>query len=1055
MRLIRGWRFLALAPAVALASTAHGFVSTARAQEPESITGHVSAGGQPVQGATVRIRELGIGTTTNAEGRFTFIVRSSNVRGQTVTLEARHVRYNPVTVGIALTGGTLTQDFELFPVGDSRGATVQPIDAGGPAPALRAIVVSARPTVDSTAFDELAGPTDFVSALAGRVVGLDVTSASATGGSAVAILRGYHTILGNTQPLYVLDGVPLDNTSFVVPGQAFGTGGFDYGSPIQGIEPAEIASVQVLRGPAAAIWGGRAANGVVLITTRGGRGLSGFEVSASQNASSESALRLPSFQNAYGQGLNGQFSFFDGLGGGTNDGVAANWGPALQGQALPQASYTIPKLGDVRPWLARPNGIADFFGGGTTLTTVASAQQAGTSENYRISIDRRSSSGFVPTNSLTRQGAALRGEADLTSALTLGAHLQVNNEVARNRPATGFDASNTIGDLVRIGRQVDLSALDDHTHTIQVDPREISWNYNGFNNPYFALKDNSNRDDRTRWIGGGSAAYAFTPNLTAIARVGTDHSNQSRDFDIAAFWMGGFPTANGRGDFSGGGFQRQTIVASETNAEFMLSGDFPMSHTGDTASHRGRLRLTGGYSHRANDFSVTTAGSDQQPDTGRTLPSPPTKLSNNNTTESFFAIGEWAINDYASVTGAARSEVYSVLASGSNSAFYPSVAGRFDLARAAGIASDNLSSAVVHAGLSRVGGEVPPLLLTNIFTPSTDSAATVSASPSLSPEITTSLELGGSVSFFRNRLGLDLTLYDEQTTGVILGVKSGAQSVIASNVGTLSNKGIELQATVVPFRTSKGFEWTLDGRLAKNSNNLDDVSGGVTAVPLGPPVYGLSVQARKGSPLGALVGSGFKRDGSGNLLLQNGVPVSDGQQRVLGTMAPDWSGSVSSSLHLGHVEVSALVDARMGGSIFSTTNLLGMTSGSFAETASRPDSGQAFPGVDPATGKANTVRATTQAYYTALLPIQEAWIYDASFVKLRDLRISFSWPLRGLTPLTAQSVRVSLIGRNLAMWSKAPNIDPETALSTTSFQGLELGQLPSIRSLGLQFSLTP
>ncbi len=168
----------------------------------------------------------------------------------------------------------------------------------------------------------------------------------------------------------------------------------------------------MLRGPAAAIWGGRAANGVILITTRGGRGLSGFEVSASQNASSESPLRLPAFQNAYGQGLNGQFAFFDGMGGGTNDGVAQNWGPPLQGQALAQASLTVPQLGDVRPWLPRPDNVADFFGGGTTLTTVASAQQAGANENYRISIDRRSSSGFVPTSSLTRQGAALRGEAE-------------------------------------------------------------------------------------------------------------------------------------------------------------------------------------------------------------------------------------------------------------------------------------------------------------------------------------------------------------------------------------------------------------------------------------------------------------------------------------------------------------------------------------------------------------------------------------------------------------------------------------------------------------------
>jgi TonB-dependent SusC/RagA subfamily outer membrane receptor len=1037
---------------LSLAFAAH--VPAALAQEPESITGHVSAGGLPVQGATVRIRELGIGTTTNADGRFTFIVRSASVRGQTVTLEARHARYNPESAPITLAGGTLSHDFEMFPVGDSRGtvASAQPVDpSAGPGPRA---TIGVKPTLDSTAFEELPGPTDFVSALAGRVAGLDVTSGTAAGGSSLAILRGYHSVLGNTQPLYVVDGVPLENTNYVTPGQPFGTGGFDYGSPIQTLEPSEIASVQVLSGPAAAIWGGRAANGVVLITTKGGRGLTGFEVSASQNASSETALRLPSFQNSYGQGLNGQYAFFDGLGGGTNDGVAQNWGPALQGQALAQASLTVPRFGDVRAWLPRPNNVSDFFGGGTTLTTVAAAQQAGANENYRLSIDRRSTTGFIPTSSLTRQGASLRGESELTPALTVDAHVQVNNDVGENRPATGYDASNTIGDFARMGRQVDLDALRTHTGTASVDPQEISWIYTGINNPYFALFDNDNRDELTRWTGGGSVAYALSPTVSATARVGSDHYNQSRDFDVAPTWMGGFASSTGRGDFSHGGFQRQSLTATETNVDLLLSDEFlgTPAHDGQPATS-GKFRLSGGYSRRANSFDVSTVASDQHPDTGVT---PAAALVNSSTTtNSVLAVGEWTVNEYTSLTATARNEWYSVLSSGSNSAFYPSVLGRLDLARAAGIRSDNFNSAVVHAGWSRVGGEVSPLLLSSIYVPSTDSAATVSASTTLAPEITSSFEVGGSLSFLRNRIGVDLTLYDDQTTGVILGAASGTTSIVATNIGTLSNKGIELQATLVPIRTAGGAQWTLDAHVAKNSNSLDDLSNGATAIPLGPSVYGLTVEARKGYALGALVGSGFKRDASGAILLQNGLPVSDGQQRVLGVMAPDWSGGINSSIHAGWFDVSALVDARMGGSVFSTTNLVGQTTGSFAETASRPDSGRAFAGIDAATGKTNTVRVSTQAYYQALAPIQEAWIYDASFVKLRDVRISFAWPLRAVAPLAAQSIRISLIGRNLAMWAKAPNIDPETALSATSFQGVELGQLPTVRSLGLQISLTP
>jgi TonB-dependent SusC/RagA subfamily outer membrane receptor len=1043
MKAIGGSRFLA--GLLALASSA------ALAQDPQSITGHVSAGGQPVQGASVRIRELGIGTNTNADGRFTFIVRSSLVRGQSVTLEARHVRYNPASVAIVLTGGTLSHDFELFPVGDSRASATAPTTAPAttqPGPVASAAAV--RPTLDSTAFDELSGPTDWLSALAGRIVGLDVTGAGTLGGSAPAVLRGYHSIVNVAPPLVVVDGIPLDRSNFVMPGQPFGNGGFDYGSSLQDIEPAEIASVQFLRGPAAAAYGGRGANGVLLVTTRSGRGLSGFEVSAAQNATSESPLRLPSFQNAYGQGLGGKFSFFNGTGGGTNDSVAQNWGPALQGQPITQASLTVPKFGDVRPWLGRPDNVSGFFNSGTTLTTTASAQQAGVAGNYRLSIDRRDSHGVVPGNTFTRQGAALVGDDQLTSALSLTGHVQVNNELGRNRPATGDDPSNTIAALAQTGRQVDLTALKQHA--ADRDDTQISWNYAGFNNPYFALQDNRNRDERTHWIAGGSATYGLSSAVSATARVGTDAYNQSRNFDIAPTWMGGFPFISGRGDFTQGGFERQKINASETNADLLFSGRFS---TG-AAPSAGRLGLSGGLSHRANNFEATTSGSDQRPDTG-TAPVPtPTKVTADNTTTAAFVTGQWQVNGYTTFAATARNEWYSVLTSGSNSAFYPSVTGSIDLARAGGMHGERLNAAVLHAGWSRSGGEVNPLLLHNVFVPAADSTATISASANLSPEITSAFELGATFSFFRNRAGLDLTFYDEQTSGVILGLASaGGSSIVATNVGTLSNKGLELQGSLVPVRTSAGTDWTIEAHVAKNSNSLDELTNGATAVALGPSVDGITVQARKGSALGALVGSGFKRDASGALLLQNGVPISDGQQHVLGTMAPDWTGGISSTFHIRWLDISALVDGRMGGSLFSTTNFVGMTSGTFQETAARPDSGQVFSGIDAATGKANSIRATTEAYYHALGAIQEAWVYSASFVKLRDARISFSVPLRGYAPFAAQSVRVSLIGRNLAMWSKAPNIDPETALSTTSFQGVELGQLPTVRSLGLQFSLTP
>jgi hypothetical protein len=191
------------------------------------------------------------------------------------------------------------------------------------------------------------------------------------------------------------------------------------------------------------------------------------------------------------------------------------------------------------------------------------------------------------------------------------------------------------------------------------------------------------------------------------------------------------------------------------------------------------------------------------------------------------------------------------------------------------------------------------------------------------------------------------------------------------------------------------------------------------------------------------------------LLLQSGHPIADTKQRVLGVMAPDWVGGVNSTFHVGAVEVSALVDARFGGSVFSTSNMMGATSGTLAETAFRPDTGLLISGIDVATGKANTQHVTTEAYYHSLAAIQERWVYDASVVKLRDLRLTVALPLRMLPVFSAQSFRAALVGRNLAMWTRAPNIDPETALSASSFQGVEMGQLPTARSIGLQLSITP
>jgi TonB-dependent SusC/RagA subfamily outer membrane receptor len=1023
------------------------------AQEAVTISGHVSANNHPIQGASVRIQELNLGGSTDAEGFYSLIVPSAKVRGQTVTLTARYVRYSPSSARITLIGGSLSQDFSLVPPGERQpqasptspgspqAATSQPNAA--PAPMVAAFV---QPTLDSTAFDETAGPVDVVGALAGLVVGLHVTTAATLGGSEPAVLRGYRSILGSNQPLFVVDGIPVENSAFVLPGQPFGLGGFDYGTAVQDLNPSDVATVRVLRGPeAAALYGGRGANGVVEISTKNGRGLIGFEFSGNQQISFESTIRLPKLQNTYGQGLGGKFAFFNGLGGGTNDAVAENWGPALSGQPIAQASLTEPRRADVRPWLPQPDNMSAYFQGGRTLKTNLAAQGSNEHLNFRLSGDLRDSRGLTPENTLSRQFVALTGGDQLTDKLMATGHVQFAGEQGRNRAGTGFDTSNPVADFMRMGRQVDLSQLKAHVKDSLGS--QLSWNYTGFNNPYFAALENTNRDDGTHWLGGAALTYAFSNALQATVRGGTDHDKVTRDFDIDSTWMGGFPYYAGRGDFSKGGFQHQAITATETNGEAFVTGNSAMSG--------GSLALTGGASHRTNGVHLATTASDLAV-RSTTGPSTSSNITSDANTNAVYASATLSTGGFASLGATVRNEWYSILTSGNNSALYPALNGSIDLARAGGIASGALSSAVVHAGWGRSGGEISPLLLRSIFTGNQTPAPGVVASPNLGPEATSAFEIGTQLAFFRSRLGLDLTYYNEQTSDVVLGLAGGGGSVVATNAASITNSGIEAQLMMIPLRVGANLDWTIAARYAKNTNSVDELTGGATAVALGPAVNGLTVQAMKGFALGALVGNGYQRDpATGALLLQAGHPIADTKPHVLGVMAPDWIGGVNSTLHIGAVEVTALVDARIGGSIFSTSNFAGATSGTLAETAFRPDTGLLISGIDVASGKANTQHVTTEAYYHSLAAIQERWVYDASVVKLRDLRFSVALPLRALPVFSAQSARLAVIGRNLAMWTKAPNIDPETALSASSFQGIEMGQLPTARSVGVQLSITP
>jgi hypothetical protein len=1047
--MMRRFRALAACSLVLLVSMA----ARAGAQEAVTLTGHVSSAASQLRGATVEIPQLGVSATTDANGRYSFIIPSTRVRGQTVTITARYLRYRPQSASITLVGGALVQDFELRSAADApaepppRAAvgvdTARRAGGGRPAPSA-ARLDTARlhaaaprlPVVDSTAFMDLAGSTDVGAALAGRLPGVEVRSSSALGGTTALSVRGQRTLVGLTQPLVVVNGILVDNTNVASATQRAGQGGFDFGSAISDLNPEDVATVELLRGPAAAMrYGGRAANGVLLVTTRNGRGLNGFDISASQQFAYENPLRLPEYQNAYGQGLGGAFSFFNGKGGGINDSVSQSWGPAFLGQPIPQASFTEAGRAEVRTWVAHPDNVKDYFDRGRTLSTNVGAQGANESGQFRFSLANRDHSGLTPQSSLARRSATLTAGYRPSSRLDLSGDVQYYGIRGEDRPGTGVDESNPVSVFSVMGRQVDVQSLRDHLR--DASGNQISWHYAGHNNPFFAALENDNHDQRTRWLGGAAATYALADWLSGTLRAGADHYTDSRHLTIAPGWMGGFPYFAGRGDFSTGGREDDEITATQSNVELWLRGT-------PRGSGSSALAFTLGAGRRGNDLRTTASGTDRLPNA-----TPPAPLESQVDAHTNFIVGgvDATLLDYATLALSARQESASLLTA-SASQLYPSVLASVDLVRAnPSLGGGWLQALTVRGGWSRSGTDALPALVQQLGFTSTPAAAALT--PLVAPELTTGWELGAELRGFGGRARADVAYYNERSENLLL--PSAAAFVRG---GTISNKGFEAQVELVPLRLSR-LEWRVGATYAKNTGLVESL-GGLTSTLVGPSIAGMSVEARPGLAPGALVGQGYLRDASGQLLLRDGHPLPDSitGPRVLGTSAPSWIAGLSTGVRVAGVDLSVLFDVRRGGQLFSASNRAGGFAGVLAETGFRPDTGLLIAGTDALTGQANTVHVTTEAYYHSLGAIAERWMYDASFVKLREARASVAVPLHAIG-LHAQTLRVAVVGRNLALWTDAPNVDPEFVLSTAPSRGLEMGQLPTVRSVGVQLSLTP
>ncbi len=1091
MMLHRGLAVLLLVFAVPLAA-----VAQQQGTVQGTITDAVTL--QPLSGAQVQIVGTGLGTLTNAQGRYTIL----NVPAGSQTVRVNIIGYTPEeqTINVGA-GSTVTADFSM----DQTALVLEGVvvTALGIEREARTLGVAAQ-TLPGSELPRI--EPNLVNSISGRVAGVNITNAGPQGGTSRIVIRGENSITGSNQPLFIVDGIPIDNYS-TGGNLNTGQGGFDYGNAVQDLDPSMIESMTVLRGPnAAALYGSRASNGVVLITTRKGPSAGGAQITVSHSTSFESPLRLPDYQNKYGQGVDGEFAFWDGLNGGLHDGEDVSWGPPLdQGLMIPQWNSPIdPGTGEriPLPWVSNPDNVRKFFDLGRTSNTNLTLAASNERLSGRFGMTRFDMNAMMPGQRLDRTTLSFGGTMQASDRLDLNTSIQYIQHQGRNRPGIAYGGDNPMNQIVWGARQVDFRELRDRYDEVRGDDEPLAirglhynWNYLFHNNPYFLQYENPNRDERNRVIGQIQVGYQVADWLRASARTGTDWYRDDRIKMFAAKTVGGLYTTNPltlSREFVGpnGAFATWGISFQETNSDFLLTAspelnsDFSIS--ANFGANRRDWERTQEYTWVRNLVTpgiFTTANAAETPQLDDVI--------SRKRVNSLLGQIDLGYRDYLYLTVTGRNDWSSTLPEDHRSYFYPSVAASFIFTDAISALADSpLTYGKLRASWAEVGSDTDPYQLVNTFTAGrifgtlpTFQVPNTLRNAALRPERTRSVEFGVELGALDDRLGLDLTYYRSETRDQLMPVEISRTTGFERqmiNAGTVRNWGWEALVRATPVLT-RTFQWSTAFTFSRNRNKVVELTDGVNGLMLSNgDFWGVENWARVGEPLGQLVATTQIRrapDGQPVISAASGVPLWDEVPKVIGNSSPDWRGGWTNEFHYGPVSLTGLVDIRRGGEVYSVTHMFGRLSGVLKETLEgrcihadepRPgypvcdeESGLVLPGVNRIINGADTTYvpnetvtdAHTRWLYATVTP--EAHVVDASFVKLREVTLSYDLPTTLTNRLRVSGLTLGLVGRNLALWTENPHIDPETAFDNTNVQGLEYGQIPSARSIGFTVTVRP
>jgi TonB-linked SusC/RagA family outer membrane protein len=1032
-----------------------------------SVSGVVTAGsdGQPIPGVSVVVKGAKTGTQTDVQGRFTISAGPKDVLSISYigfSTQEVPVGNQPLRIVLQEAANSLSE------------VVVTALNISKDKKSLGYAVQGLKSKDISEAKE-----TNLVNALSGKIAGLQVTGSQGDMGSSRIIIRGETSVSGNNQPLFVVDGVIVDNSQFLG-----SNGSRDFANAISDLNSEDIESISVLKGPnAAALYGSRAAGGVILIKTKTGKGAKGLGITINSNTSFSTLKVFPEYQNAYGQGANGNFSYVDGKGGGINDGVDESWGPALDGRLIPQFFSN----GEAVPFVAHPNNVRDFFDTGVTYNNGIALAGSGEKFDYRVSYNNLKQTGVVPNSSQGRNSFLLNSTFKPNSKLSITTIANYIKDDADNLPgAYGKRATSTMLQFTWFGRQVDINQLRNYR---DANGNNINWNNSYYSNPYFIAYENTVGQYKNRFIGSVELNYKIIEGLSANFRTGTDYYTDRRKIKVA-YGTNGTPF---------GSYEEDAYTVNETNTE-------------------GRLQYTKKVS---DDFSLDIFGGgnistilNEQNDQVApklavaglyTLSNSRDPLVSSNyygklKTYSYFGSAQIGFRNYAFLNLTSRNDWSSTLPIPNLSYFYPSVNGSLVLSEALNLKSDALSYLKLRGGWSKVGKATSPYQLINTYNFTApfgsnpqQSAASINLNPNLKPETTTSGEAGFEAGFLRDRIRLDVSVYNTNSINQIMNVDVSPSTGYTQqliNGGTINNKGLEVQLSVTPVK-SRDFNWDVNFNYARNKSKVIslDPEGRLQSYILGTNRT-VQVLAAVGKPYGALYGTAYTRDASGQIVIgANGTPVVNSTKQYLGKYTPDWQGSINNSFSYKGINLGVLIDARIGGSIYSNTNRTGTYTGVLASTlpgrgtangglsyyypgnltsaaavqvsagSAAPagetvyDDGMIFKGVK-ADGTPNTTILPAQSYYKGFTNVDEAFTYSASYVKLREVKLGYTLPSKWVKGIGLQSATLSVVGRNLLIIHKnVPNIDPETAFNTGNGQGLEDLTLPTVRNLGFNVNI--